>query len=164
MRDALNRAWRFLQTPRGRKLSRYLMGSVICTTVSFVVLTLVYGVFRVWSAVPSTLFANVVATVPSYYLNRNWAWGRDGQGSVWREMLPFWVASVVGIGLSMGGATLAKDFSQDHHLHHLVSIAVVDGANLGTFVVLWVLKYLFFNRIFAVRRAVADEGELVGVG
>lgn len=157
----MGRGWQFLHTPRGRKLSRYLMGSVICTVVSFVVLTLVYGVFRWWTAVPSAVFANGVATIPSYYLNRNWAWGKTGRSRVWREMLPFWVTSAVGIALSMGAAALARQYSLDHHLHHLASTVVVDGANLLTFVVLWVAKYLVFNRLFRLTGLAPAPEELV---
>lgn len=163
VRDLVFRGWAWLQTPRGRKLSRYFAGSVICTIVSFVTLTLVYGVFQVWTQVPSAVFANVVATVPSYFLNRNWAWERTGTGRVWREMVPFWVTSVVGIALSMGAAALAKSFSEHHHLHHLGSTVVVDGANLLTFGVLWVAKYLVFNRLFHVG-VLVDDKELAEVG
>ncbi len=161
MRDAALRLWRFIQTPRGRKLFRYTMSSVISTVVSFGVLTLVYGVFRWWTEVPSTLFANVVATVPSYYLNRNWAWGQSGRSHVWREMVPFWAASVTGIVLSMGSASIARNISIDHHLHHLMATALVDGANLGTFVVLWVVKYLVFNRLFHTPSPLVVDEELV---
>lgn len=142
------RLWRFLHTPQGTKLFRYTMGSVITTGVSFSVLTLMFGVLRLWSAVPDTLVANLSATVPSYFLNRNWAWGKSGRSRVLREMVPFWVTSVVGIIVSLGAAQLARTFSDTHHLHHLLATVVVDGANLATFGVLWVGKFLIFNRLF----------------
>src|ERR1700730_8059815 len=72
------RLWRLYHTPTGKKMFRYTMVSVISTVVSFSVLFLVYGVLRVWSEVPSTIFANLVASVPAYYLNRNWSWGKSG--------------------------------------------------------------------------------------
>jgi putative flippase GtrA len=160
VRVLLSRCWEFLHTPRGRKLFRYFAGSVICTGVSFVVLTLVYGVFRWWSAVPSAVFANGVATIPSYYLNRNWTWGCTGTGHLWREMLPFWVTSAIGIALSMLSEAFAHDLSASHHLAHLASTVLVDGANLVTFVVLWIAKFLIFNRLFRAVGLGADE-ELV---
>jgi putative flippase GtrA len=124
------------------------MGSAITTGVSFAVLTMVFGVLRLWSEVPSTLAANLSATIPSYFLNRNWAWGKSGRSRVWREMVPFWVTSVTGIVVSLGAAQLARTFSDDHHLHHLLATVVVDGANLTTFAVLWVGKFLIFDRLF----------------
>lgn len=158
---AVLRLWRFFQTERGQRYLRYFAGSVISTVVSFVTLTLVFGVFRVWTAVPATVFANAVATVPSYYLNRNWTWGKSGRSHVWREMLPFWVTSAIGITLSIGAASLARDLSTQHHLHHLAATVVVDGANLLTFVVLWIGKFLVFNRLFHTGGAVTGKQELV---
>jgi putative flippase GtrA len=158
----LARLWRFAQTPPGQRYLKYFAGSVICTLVSFVALTLAYGVFHWWTEVPSAVFANGVATIPSYYLNRNWTWGKTGRSRVWREMVPFWVTSAIGIALSMGAAAMARDFSIDHHLHHLGSTVVVDGANLLTFVVLWVAKFLVFNRLFHVGPSI-DEPELAEV-
>jgi len=146
--DVVVRLWELAHTPRWKKILRYFASSVLTTGVSFVVLTLLFGVFRVWSEVPSTLAANLTATVPSYFLNRNWAWGKSGPSHVWREMVPFWITAVVGIALSAGSAQLARNVTDDHHLHHLLATVTVDGANVATFVVLWVVKLLIFNRLF----------------
>ena len=73
MSERIERLWAWLHTHEGRKIFRYTMVSVISTAVSFVVLALVYGVLRLWTEVPSTVFANSVATFPSYWLNRQWA-------------------------------------------------------------------------------------------
>ena len=71
--------WERRDTPQAKQLFRYTMVSVISTIVSFGVLLIVYGIFRAFSEVWSTVFANVVATVPSYYLNRSWVWGKNGR-------------------------------------------------------------------------------------
>lgn len=154
MRARFDQARRFLRSPLGVKLYRYVMGSVITTVVSFGVLTLVYGVLRLWGAVPSTVFANVVATVPAYWLNRTWTWGKAGRSDLWREVLPFWVLSIAGIVISMGTAALAADFARAHHLGHLAAIVVVDGANLAAYGTLFIGKYLIFERLFQVAEAV----------
>ena len=46
-------------------------------------------------------------------------------------------------------ASLAQHFSNTHHLQHLARTVVVVGANVAAFGVLWVLKFLVFNRLFA---------------
>jgi putative flippase GtrA len=155
MPEALLRVWRLYHTPTGRKLYRYTMVSVISTAVSASVLAIVYGGLRVWSEVPSTVFANVVATVPSYYLNRSWVWGKGGRSHLMREVLPFWFASLVGITLSILAASEAKHISDVHNLHHFGRTVIVVGANFGAFATLWVLKFLVFNRLFHVH-PVAD--------
>ncbi len=136
-------------TPEGLKLIKYTTVSAISALTSIVVLTVVYGVLQLWSPVVSTLFANIVAGVPSYLLNRRWVWGKSGRSHWWREVLPFWVMSLTGIGFALVTATLAKDFATAHHLHHLTRTILVVGANIAAFAVVWLLKFMILNRLFA---------------
>ena len=149
MVDAVRRLWRLAGTPEGLKLIKYTTVSAISALTSIVVLTVVYGVLQLWSPVVSTLFANIVAGVPSYLLNRRWVWGKSGRSHWWREVLPFWVMSLTGIGFALVTATLAKDFANAHHLHHLTRTILVVGANIAAFAVVWLLKFMILNRLFA---------------
>ena len=149
MRAALVRLWRFSRTPEGLKLIRYTMVSAISALTSLVILTIVYGVFRLWSEVFSTLFSNVMAGFPSYFLNRRWVWKKGGRSHLWREILPFWVMSLTGIGFALFTASLVQHFANAHDLHHLVRTVLVVGANIAAFGILWVLKFIILNRLFA---------------
>jgi putative flippase GtrA len=143
--------WRLRKTPEGQKMFRYTMVSVISTGVSVATLGLVYGVFRVWTEVPSTLFANVVAAVPSYYLNRSWAWGKSGRSHIRREVLPFWGLSIAGMLLSILTSSAARSIGIHYFDHdHLIRTAIVEGMNLFAFAVLWVVKFVVFQRLFRV--------------
>lgn len=126
------------------------MVSAISALTSLVILTIVYGVFRLWTEVPSTLFANVLAGIPSYLLNRQWVWGKSGRSHLWREIVPFWVMSLVGIVFALFTASLAHNFADTHHLHHLVRTVLVVGANVAAFGILWILKFIILNRLFTV--------------
>ena len=150
LRDTVVRLWRVYHTPQGKKLLRYTAVSAVSTAVSFSVLGIVYGALRLWSEVPSTLFANIVATVPSYYLNRNWAWGKSGRSHLTREVIPFWAMALSGILFSIFTATEARHVSDMHHLHHFGRTVLVLGANLAAFGILWVLKFVVFNKLFHV--------------
>lgn len=161
--------WDRLSTPTGRKLLRYTAVSVSATVVSFTTLSMVFGVLRLWSEVPSVLFANAVAAVWSYNLNRRWAWGRSGRSHVLREVLPFAVMSFSGMALSTGAAAGAHHLAVAHQLGHLTRTALVLGANLAAWGSLWVVKFLVFNRLFSRPPAtvpVPDSGaaRLSGVG
>jgi putative flippase GtrA len=149
MKHALARLWRFSRTPEGIKVIRYTMVSAISALTSLIILTLVYGVLRLWSEVFSTLFANVMAGIPSYFLNRQWVWRKGGRSHLWREVLPFWVMSLTGIGFALFTASLAHNFAIAHHLHHLARTVLVVGANVAAFGILWVLKFMILNRLFA---------------
>ncbi|MGD0314152.1 MAG: GtrA family protein [Acidimicrobiales bacterium] len=161
MREAVMRLWRFCRTPEGLKLIRYTMVSAISALTSLVILTLVYGVFRLWTEVISTLFANIMAGFPSYFLNRRWVWKKGGRSHWWREVLPFWVMSITGIGFALVTSTWAHDFANAHHLHHLARTVLVVGANIAAFGTLWLLKFMILNRLFAqiAEAEVGDEME-----
>ena len=58
---------------------------------------------------PSAIFANAVATFPSYWLNRRWAWGKSGRSHFMKEIVPFWAMSAAGIAFSIFFAYGAKD-------------------------------------------------------
>lgn len=150
LRETIVRLWRLYNTPHGKKLFRYTMVSVVSTAVSLGVLGIVFGILRLWSEVPDTLLANMVATIPSYYLNRNWAWGKSGRSHLTREVVPFWAMAVTGILFSIFTSSEAQHVANVHHLHHLGRTVLVMGANFAAFGILWVLKFLVFNKLFHV--------------
>ncbi len=149
VKDTLLRLWALSRTPQGLKVIRYTMVSAISALTSLVILTIVFGVLRLWGEVVSTLFANIMAGFPSYFLNRRWVWGKSGRSHVWREVLPFWVMSITGIGFALVTSTLAHNFAVSHDLPHLARTVLVVGANIAAFGILWFLKFLILNRLFA---------------
>jgi putative flippase GtrA len=128
---------------------RYTMVSLISALTSLVILTITYGILRLGTEVACTLISNILAGFPSYYLNRRWVWKKGGRSHVWREVLPFRVMSITGIGFALYCASLAHNFADAHHLHHLARTVLVVGANIAAFGILWILKFLILNRLFA---------------
>lgn len=161
MHDLALRLWGWLHTPQGKKLFRYTMTSVISTAVSLIVLAIVFGVLRLWSEVPSTVFANVVAAFPSYWLNRTWAWGKTGRSHLVKEVLPFWVMSLTSIAFSIVGASAARFLGRTWHLQHVEQTILVLAANVVSFGVFWVLKLVVFNHTFRVPTLLEEIDERV---
>ncbi|MDA8359126.1 MAG: GtrA family protein [Actinomycetota bacterium] len=155
----IQRVRHVIRHPSSLKLIKYASVSVISTVCSQVVLLLTFGVFRVMSEVPANVLANVVGTVPSYSLNRRWVWGKSGQSHFWREVVPFWVLSFVGLGFSSLAVWLAGDFSRDHHLSHPVTSLLVNAANLVSFAILWIVKFLIYERLFHIDPVELPLGE-----
>jgi putative flippase GtrA len=133
------------------------MVSVISTCVSLFVIAIVYGALHIWSEVPSTIFGNAVATFPSYWLNRKWAWGKHGRSHFLKEVAPFWLMAALGIAFSIVGASFAHNAAHSLKLGHLESTLVVMVANILSFSVFWVIKLLIFNRMFRVELEEFDE-------
>ena len=140
----------------GRKMVRYTLVSVISVAVSQAAFIMVFGVLQLWGARGSAIFATCVGSVPSYYLNRNWAWGKSGRSHIWREVVPFWVLAFVGLVFSTWSADFAHTHTQGMH-SHLLHVAVVSAAYLGSFGVLWVAKFLAFNRVMFVHHEPEEE-------
>jgi hypothetical protein len=120
MKKAFVRLWRYCHTTQGLKVIRYTMVSVISAITSLLILTILFGV-----------------------------WGKGGRSHIWRELLPFWVMSITGIGFALYAASLAQGFANTHHLQHLARTVLVLGANVAAFGILWLLKFLILNRLFA---------------
>jgi putative flippase GtrA len=148
MRSLTTKALSWAHSHEGRKLIRYTAVSGISTVVSFVALFLIFGVFHWLSQVPATVCANLIATVPAYNLNRQWAWGKSGPSHLTKEIIPFWGMSLLGIGVSIIGASIARHIGIEHHMSHIEETALVLVANLASFGLFWVLKLLLFNRLF----------------
>jgi putative flippase GtrA len=140
------RAWS--TTHQGKKLIRYTFSSVITTGVSLSAILIVYGFHIINGVIGATLFGNVVAIVPSYYLNRAWAWGKRGKSHFRHEVVPYWSMAFLGIAFSLLGAAWVKHLVHTHQWGHLVDTGLVAGVNLLCFAVFWILKMLVFNRIF----------------
>ena len=134
------------RTPEGRKMVRYTMVSVISVIVSQVVLLFCFGLLH-WSARWSNVTACSVATIPSYELNRKWAWGKHGKSHMWKEVVPFWVLAFIGLAFSTWSADYAESYVVSHHYSHSVQTIVVAAAALGAFGVLWVGKFIILNKL-----------------
>jgi len=143
--------------PSSVKLIKYAGVSVISTVVSQVTLLLTFGVFHVMSEVPANLLANVLATVPSYTLNRRWVWQKSDRSHFWREVVPFWVLSFVGLAFSSLAVYLAGSFARHHGLHHAATSLLVNAANLFSFAILWIVKFVIYNKLFHVDPIEIDE-------
>ncbi len=151
------RVRRMIAHPSSVKLIKFASVSVIATIVSQVTLLLTFGVFHVMSEVPANILANVLATVPSYTLNRRWVWGKSGPSHFWREIVPFWVLGFIGLGFSSVAVYLAGAFARHHGLSHAATSLLVNAANLLSFAILWFVKFMIYNKLFHIEPIEYEE-------
>jgi len=139
-------------TRQGKKMIRYVLGSVVTTAVSFSSIAVLYGFRIIPGVVWATLAGNLIATLPSYHLNRTWTWGKRGRSHFRREIVPFWSMSFLSITFSMLGALWAKHEVHSHHWGRLFDTGLVTGTNLLSFAIFFIIKLLVFNRIFHINK------------
>jgi putative flippase GtrA len=143
-------------TPDGEKKIRYAMVSAICVPVG----TLAVAAFDLAqrSAGVGAVLGNSVGAVPSYLLNRYWVWKKNEKNRLFGEILPFWAITLVGIAFSFLVAHQTGQFTRHHHIGGVARLALLLVANVAGFGVLWVAKYLLFNKVlFTVRHHGASE-------
>lgn len=94
--------------------------------------------------VPSNLSATMLMSIPAFLLNKYWVWGKSGRAHMRREVIPFWVFTVAGWGLSTGAVwVVAENVPDDSALH----TPAVMAATVAGFGILWVLKYIFLDKV-----------------
>ena len=151
------------RSPEGQKALKYTAVSVISFGVYVVALAVLNGLFR-WRALGATISANIAGGIPSYYLNRAWAWGKSGRSHLWREIVPFWVIAFIGAAFSIYSGVFGEHLARSHTHSHVIESATVLFFSGGSFLVLWVFKFVIFNKFIFIthgdedlRAALADE-------
>jgi putative flippase GtrA len=130
---------------RGDRIVRYGMVSVVGVVITQALLILFHGVMNT-DATVSNVLAVVLSSIPVFFLNKRWVWGKGGPAHLRREIVPFWALTLLGLLLSS------------------VLVAVADGytnrtwpvmlANIGGFALVWVVKFLFLDaRVFGLEEA-----------
>jgi putative flippase GtrA len=139
------------RTPGGRKVVRYTLVSVISVIVSLAVLFVTLYFFK-WSARTSNIVAVGVSAIPSYFLNRAWAWGKSGRSHLLKEVVPFWAMAFLGLLISTWAAVFAK--ANAHYVtdSHLGVTLLVMLSNIASFGVLWFGKFMVLNKVLFVHR------------
>jgi putative flippase GtrA len=145
------------------KFIRYTMVSGIAVVISQVTLVLCTGVFGL-SAILSNTVAAVVSTPASYELNRKWAWGKSGKSHLWKEVAPFWGFSLIGYLGSTGTVQLADTMTKSHGVHGLPRVLAIMGAQLFAYGLVWIVKFLVFNRIVFAVKTTDAEGNVGAAG
>lgn len=135
-----------IESPERRKFIKYALASVVSVIVTQIILFICYFAIRLEGGT-SAFIASSIAAVPSYYLNRSWVWRKAGKSHLMKEVLPFWVMVFIGLAFSavLGWAADAagRNWTDSHALRTLI----VQGSNISGFAVLWVLKFIIFNKI-----------------
>jgi putative flippase GtrA len=134
------------RSPIGQKLFRYSMASVVAVICSLVLLVIFDGVIG-WSATVSSTLATSIAAIPSYEMNRKWAWGKSGRSHLWKEVVPFWALGLLGWAFSTVCVRIMESYAKHHHFSHPLTTLTVAVVYVGAFGVLWVGKFIIFNKL-----------------
>jgi putative flippase GtrA len=140
-----------LRVPRLLLLVRYSASSVIAGTISEFAFLACYWLGT--APMVASVVAFAAGAVPNYVLNRRWAWRRKGRPDRTRELLPY-VVIVVITAAAAALITTAADHLLRHRVDsHALQTVLVSAAFLGTYGVMFVLKFVLFDRLVFARPA-----------
>lgn len=145
----------------GQKLFRYSVASFVAVIVSEICLVVFNGVVGLSAVVASSL-ATSIAAIPNYYMNRKWAWGKHGRSHLLKEVLPFWALAFAGWAFSTFSVYLMEHYAKQQHLSHALTTALVAIVYVAAFGVLWVGKFVIFNKLMFVHRHHLPQDETQG--
>jgi len=155
MASLVSRVVAFRRTEHFRRLWKYASVSIVSTIVSQVVLFSTYHIWKVGSAMECNVIATAVASLPAYYLNRTWTWGKTGRSRVWGEVVPFWTLSFIAMVISTAAVGVAAHNADRIASGSLARALIVNGANLLTYACIWTARYFILNRyLFGARTQV----------
>lgn len=132
------------RTDAGRRAIRYSATSLICVVITQVLIILFYKGVEL-SGTQSNLAATMLTAIPAFALNKYWVWGKRGRAHLRREVLPFWAFTVAGWILSTATVAVAEN-----HIgtpQSTTRTIAVMAANIAGFGILWILKYLFLDKV-----------------
>lgn len=139
------------RTPGGRKLIKYTAVSGVSVIVYELLLFITVGLLK-WDEIWANVFSVSVSAIPSYYLNRKWAWGKRGRSHLMKEVVPFWGMALLGLVFSTLTTAVAKDWADGVTESHLLRTFIVMIGGLGAFGILWVAKFFVLNKYMFVHR------------
>lgn len=129
----------------GRRAIRYTATSLIGVTITQVLLIIFLHALD-WKPVLSNFVAVSITSVPAFILNKRWVWGKRGKAHMRREVLPFWCFTVAGWIMSTLAVILVVHLTSTPTNPDGSKLAV-QLANIAGFGALWILKYLFLDKI-----------------
>lgn len=129
--------------------------AIVISQLTILICTWLFGL----SGIAANTIGALAATPASYELNRRWAWGKSGKSHVWREMVPFWSLTLLGWLASTGTVEIADSMAKSHHVVGLGRSVAIMGASLFAYGVVWIVKFVIFNRLVFV-----DRGTVTGTG
>ncbi|HUZ20899.1 MAG TPA: GtrA family protein [Acidimicrobiales bacterium] len=126
------------------------MASILLTEA---LLFISYGILRLASAAVCNVLASLAAAIPAYALYRRWVWGLSGRSRMSREVIPFWITTMVGTAVSASAVDLISHLVRSATMSRDLRAAIVDGTSLVAFALLWAARFLILDRwVFGSRR------------
>ena len=140
---------RFTRSAWATKITKYAVGSIVALLTSVIVFA-VMDWLGVRTGIDSAA-AFAAGAVPNWVLNRKWAWQMDGRVEWLREIVAYFVISI----LVWAASTWATGNTQNWSRHHIpagsgLQVLVTTGAYVVVQALFFVVKFVIYDKwVFA---------------
>lgn len=138
-----------LRSGRSGLFGRYTASSVIAGVISQGTFMICYAVGTLPSV--ASIIAFIAGAVPNYFMNRYWAWQQTDRVRPARELLPYVVINILTALLASVLTTGADVWLRDRIDSHTWQVILVSVAFVGTYAVMFVLKFFLFDKLIFTR-------------
>ena len=135
--------WR---TPTLLRFWRYSAGSVVAYLASGAVFYACVD-WLGFGAGTCTVVAFVAGALPNWVLNRRWAWQRSGREGVVRETALYVLVTAASLAVTLAVTKLTAYSVNQMNAGHMVRDLLLTSSYLFATAVLWVLKYIAYDRL-----------------
>ncbi len=135
-----------LTSENGKRWVMYGTVSAVAIVTSWVTFVLAHNVAG-RSILESQVWSTIISTIPAFILSRQWVWAKDGKVSMSREVLPFWVLSIIQFFITLIIVALLKGWIESTFADLKVRSIVVLAVNLALYGAMWVGKFFFLNNL-----------------
>jgi putative flippase GtrA len=133
-------------TPSLVRFWRYSAGSVVAYLASGVVFYICVDGLG-FGAGTCTVVAFVAGALPNWVLNRRWAWQRSGREGLVRETVLYALVTGASLAVTLAVTKLTAYSVNQMNTSHMVRGLLLTSSYLFTTAVLWVLKYVAYDRL-----------------
>ena len=136
------------------RLFRYTATSGIALGVSEIVLIALFW-SKTSNATVSAMIATLAGTVPSYLLSRYWIWAKASRTRVGRQVVLYWLTSLLAMAITSVATGLITTLAPKHH-----HVLFASSGFLFMNIVLWLTKYVIYQKVIFKdhRREIIEVG------
>jgi putative flippase GtrA len=145
-KDGASSSLRDLIDKYGGKAWRYSSVSIMGVVITQILIVVLYNGMGLQAWV-TNFVAVTISSIPAYMLNRAWVWNKHAGHSMTREVLPFWGMALLGLLLSTIAVAIVSQYTD--------ATIAISLANIASFGVLWVGKFLVLEKWMFVDHPIA---------
>ena len=145
------------RSDEGRKQIRYAAVSIVFVPIGQVLIQVLGALVFDRNYTLASIVSAAILTLPNFFANKYLVWKETSRDNLRTQVVVFWVAAMLGVGLATGLTFLVE---QQVHDEGIIEPLAVFCAQLLGFGIVWIGRYIILARwLFKVTHPGAEPGQ-----